>query len=852
MMSMPGFHRFRLADRQSVLLWALVLFLSFCALSAKAAASCDATLDRSQIAVGDTATLSLTVSGGNVTAEPNVPSVSGLTVQGTGTQSEVSINNFQIVRTSIYTFELSATAPGNYTIPPIPIGVDGQTVYTKPLRLVVAQGRPTAAPGSGPAFVQINVPTTNVYFGQVIRGEIKCYAQAPDRMQQPVLNSDGFSASQIINPDIHLAPRVVVNGAAYFLYVFQVALTANKTGPLTVGPATWELNIAVGPPNIFGERRAQHISVNSASVPMMVQPVPAVPPNVAGFSGAVGNFNLAEFDASPTTLNAGDPITLKIRIAGAGGFDNVALSTNEPGWGDFKTYPPTSKFDSSDPLQIEGSKYFEQVVTPLNASVKQIPPFEFTFFDPDKKTFRTLTHAPIAIEVKPTAATPVPTVVSANAPPPEEQQSHDIVHIKPFLGHEVTNTKPLILQPWFLALQAVPPLLWIAALLWRRRQDNLANNPRLRRQRQVARVIQEGLADLSKLAAAGEHEKFYAGVFRLLQEQLGERLDLPATAITEAALESLPPDALDAATFKQLQELFQACNQYRYTPEHTSQEMTLLIPKLKTALAALQQMKPRQGVDAGAAAKSTATAAALGGLLLLLLASSLRADAPDAAFSQANKLYEEGKYADAAAAYESLLQKGEVSDAVLFNLGDARFKSGHLGLAIAAYRQAENLFPRDPDIRANLRLARDQVVNFTAALPGNRWDRWALRLTLDQWAIAASVALAAFFLTLAARQLRPNLKKSGPAWPIALAAVAVVLLACLWLAADQRLVQKSAVVIVNEAVARHIPLDDAQSAFTLRDGSEVLVVNQNQSWAEVADAAGQSAWVPQKDLAFIP
>ncbi len=115
-------------------------------------------------------------------------------------------------------------------------------------------------------------------------------------------------------------------------------------------------------------------------------------------------------------------------------------------------------------------------------------------------------------------------------------------------------------------MQAVPPLAWIAVLVWRRQKESLANNPRLRRRRHVARVVEQGLADLARQAAAGDYEPFYAGVFRLLQEQLGERLDLPASAITEAALEDLPRHGLDADTQKLLHELFHACNQYRYTP----------------------------------------------------------------------------------------------------------------------------------------------------------------------------------------------------------------------------------------------------------------------------------------------
>jgi tetratricopeptide (TPR) repeat protein len=628
------------------------------------------------------------------------------------------------------------------------------------------------------------------------------------------------------------------------MFTFPVAITATKTGNLTFGPATWELNVPTGQPNFFGQRRQQHLSVTSEAVPITVRPVPLTP-DVTAFSGAVGNFNLAEFDASPTSLSVGDPITLKVRITGRGGFDNLVLPTNQPGWNDFKTYQPTAKFESSDPLQIEGSKYFEQVVTPENASIKEIPAFLFTFFDPDRKSFRTLTHPPIAISVKPTAATPQPTILSTGATPPEDQPSREIVHIKPFFGRPLSDRPPLVLQPWFLALQALPPLAWLAALAWRRQKEKLAHNPRLRRQRQVARIVQEGLASLARLVTAGDHDGFYAGVFRLLQEQLGERLDLPASAITEAALEDLPRHGLNADALKALQELFQACNQYRYTPEHTAQEMNSVILNLKTSLAALQKMKPRAG-------SGHAVAATLGALFLLVLTQSLPAQSTADPFSQANKLYEEGKFSAAEASYQKLIESGPRSVALYFNLGNACYKSGHIGQAIEAYRRAEAFAPRDPDLRANLRFAREQVANYAAALPGGRWTRWVDRLTLDQWAICAFVALALFFILLITRQLQSGRQQKGLTAPITLGFLAVYSMGCLALAIHQRLLQKSAIVIVSETVARRGPLEEAQSAFTLHDGAELLIVNQDGPWIEVADAADHTGWLPQKDLAFIP
>src|SRR4051794_29504249 len=85
--------------------------------------------------------------------------------------------------------------------------------------------------------------------------------------------------------------------------------------------------------------------------------------------------------------------------------------------------------------------------------------------------------------------------------------------------------------------------------------------------------------------------------------------------------------------------------------------------------------------------------------LLALLGTPARAEDLAAAFDQANKLYEQGKFAEAAGAYEKLAQSTPASPALYFNLGNAWFKAGQSGRAIAAYRRAEILAPRDPNLR---------------------------------------------------------------------------------------------------------------------------------------------------------
>jgi hypothetical protein len=135
-------------------------------------------------------------------------------------------------------------------------------------------------------------------------------------------------------------------------------------------------------------------------------------------------------------------------------------------------------------------------------------------------------------------------------------------------------------------------LAFLAAFIWRKRADNLANNPRLRRKISVEKLVQTGIADLQTFAAQNNSEEFFALLFRLLQEQLGEKLDCPATAITENVVEenSILRGA-NETTRNNLRELFQLCNQARYTPVRGTSELNSVAAQFEKAVRELQEVK---------------------------------------------------------------------------------------------------------------------------------------------------------------------------------------------------------------------------------------------------------------------
>ena len=235
--------------------------------------------------------------------------------------------------------------------------------------------------------------------------------------------------------------------------------------------------------------------------------------------------------------------------------------------------------------------------------------------------------------------------------------------------------------------------------------------------------------------------------------------------------------------------------------------------------------------------------------LVFLCPLLLRAEISAPGFESANKLYEEGKYTEAATAYATLLQTGQTSAALYFNLGNAFFKSGQIGRAIAAYRLASQITPRDPDVRANLQFARNQAQGPT--MPPNRWQRWLGRLTLNEWTVLAAVAVWLWLLLLTVRQWRPGLRASLRGYVPTLAIAAGLLCACAAAAFYETRLTRTAIVITSDAVVRHGPLAESQTAFTAHDGAELRVLDQKDEWLEVSAGPRRMGWL-RRDQVLLP
>jgi tetratricopeptide (TPR) repeat protein len=189
-------------------------------------------------------------------------------------------------------------------------------------------------------------------------------------------------------------------------------------------------------------------------------------------------------------------------------------------------------------------------------------------------------------------------------------------------------------------------------------------------------------------------------------------------------------------------------------------------------------------------------------------------------------------YRQSAALLESLLTDGFKSGAVYYNLGNAYFRAGEYGRAIAAYRKAKPYRPRDPYLDANLRQALSIAPGRLPEPPQPWWRHvlfWSGWLSFPE-KVNASFAgfILAALVACAAVLIR---------WPRAYWLSAILVLIAAVLALDAALAYSQVVssrhaVVTRETIARKGIGKDYEPAFDqpLKDGAEFTVLSENGDW----------------------
>lgn len=219
-----------------------------------------------------------------------------------------------------------------------------------------------------------------------------------------------------------------------------------------------------------------------------------------------------------------------------------------------------------------------------------------------------------------------------------------------------------------------------------------------------------------------------------------------------------------------------------------------------------------------------------------------------------NKAYIDGDYNKAIAEYNAILDGGEYSMKLYYNLANAYFKVGSIGKAILYYNKALRIAPSQEDIRHNLAIAEAQTKDRIVAIPEffiNRWLR-TLRNTMScgTWSLLSllffGVLLSFTLLFLLASRIRWRKVGFYGALFSLVMFVAVTLFA---ISSRNDILQHEEAIVMGSAVSiKSSPDRSATDLFVLHEGTKVRIIAEVDEWREIVIADGKKGWVEVKNI----
>lgn len=225
------------------------------------------------------------------------------------------------------------------------------------------------------------------------------------------------------------------------------------------------------------------------------------------------------------------------------------------------------------------------------------------------------------------------------------------------------------------------------------------------------------------------------------------------------------------------------------------------------------------------------------------------------AFEKANTLYNNGKYQDAISIYEDIIENGEHSAELYYNLGNAYYKLNSIAPSIYYFEKAHKLNSKDKEIQNNLAFARNMTVDAIDPVPGVGLNRFMKRIinmfSFDNWAFL-SVGFSVVFVILFLMYYFSY--STGHKRFLFLSSFTTLglMFVSLFFAFQNYSLDKNdkpAIVFSQESQIRTEPNLRSDSAFFLHEGTKVQILEEyDENWTKIMIADGKTGWIPSEDI----
>lgn len=521
---------------------------------ALAAVSVEMTVDRTQVAMGESLGMQVKVTGSKSAGEPQISGLEAFQVTSTGSSSQVQIVNSSVTSSKVFQYQLSPLKSGLTTLGPASVTVDGETYRSQPVTIAVSK-EAAQAPADSETSLRVELSTTSPY----IHSQVLCTLRFESRV--PIANAElaqpefaGFWKEKLGDVSQH---ERVVNGQQWVVNEIKWALFPTRAGTVTIPPIRIAADVVkrvqrrpgvpfdddpflrnlgrFGGLSALQETERRVFSSQPVTLEVKALPAEGRPSN---FSGLVGKFGIQE-RASQTGVGVGESVTLTLTVSGSGNVRDIPSPTFAA-LKDFKVYDDEPKVSvQAGANGIVGTKTFTKAIVPLKEGELTIPPFELPYFDPEEAQYKMLSTQAVRLTVNPSdqQQSSVGTMVSPNSVAKTDVMvvGHDVMPIVQDAAFMTNDGVTARQRGMFFFMVLLPALGALASWVAYRRLLHLRSDSGFLRRNQARRAAKKKIQKLSHIKDA----EFCRAATLILKEYIGDKLNVDGRALTAMDIEKL-------------------------------------------------------------------------------------------------------------------------------------------------------------------------------------------------------------------------------------------------------------------------------------------------------------------------
>ena len=222
---------------------------------------------------------------------------------------------------------------------------------------------------------------------------------------------------------------------------------------------------------------------------------------------------------------------------------------------------------------------------------------------------------------------------------------------------------------------------------------------------------------------------------------------------------------------------------------------------------------------------------------------------PSVVFENANTAYNNAKYEKAVSLYKEILDQGEYSAALYYNLANCYYRLNNVGESVFYYEKAQLLNPNDQDIKVNAAFAQNMAIDAVELLPQTQLthmkNSFFNSFSTEGWAILAVVLawLFALFIGLYLWNKAPFLKRT---FFILAILSSLLLVSSISISFMKSSTEESTIygILFSEKIDVWAePNSRSEVLFLLHEGTKVQLLDALQEWQKIKIANGSEGWI---------